>query len=341
MSSSPASTERANVKDVLVLAAAATTIVGYASSVYWERSIAPRLLRCRELTLEQEIAELEKEAEKICTASNLFEHGRLTRRVVRLRQELEAERRKRLAYECSVVRVFSPLLRVVPVASWLGRSTPDTEAVAAAPRRAGKAIADSKSGASADPFSTTTTSSPTSIYDDKYLNTAARRLVLLAISGLDVLWYNTTTIVKYLLRFGGALALLCTFGNQSGIMAVPLSFNEVLRYGDVGVIAPLLLNFSMYMPALVFAPPRSTVSANTHGSRGADADPGISHINFTETMQPASSASSVGALTSTASDAGAKASFQFAGNRFCASNGLVSWLLACYLACYLIVRVLA
>ncbi|CBZ37233.1 hypothetical protein, conserved [Leishmania donovani] len=339
MSSTPALIHGEYVNRMLILAAAATTFVGYASSVYWERTVAPYLFRRRELALEQEIADLVREAKEICTTSNLYEHSRLMRRVLRLRQELEAERQQRLTYEFSVARVFSPLLSGVSFASWFARPTRDAAAVAIAPGRVGKAIAGNKPGALPDLCSTTITSSPTRAHAAEYSATAPRRLQVLVESAMNALRYNATTTVKYLLRFGSALVLLYVFGNRRGLMAVPPSFEETLRYCAVEVMAPLLLNVFMYVPALLFAPARRASLVETHGSKAAGGAVGVIHSSFAEAIPPSSSASSFSTVTSSASDAGTTAPFQRADIRFCARNDLASWFLACYLAWYLIVRV--
>lgn len=325
---------------MLVLAAAATTFVGYASSVYWERTVAPCLCRRHESALEQEIAELEREAEEICTTSNLYEHSRLMRRALRLRQEFEAERQKRLAYAFSAARVVSPLLGGVSFASRFGRPTRDAAAVGVAPGRVDKAAAaGNKPGALPYLCSTTTTSAPTRHHAAESSTAAPHRLQVLVESAMNVLRYNAVTTVKYLLRFGSALVLLHVFGNRRGLMAVPPSFEATLRYCAVEVMAPLLLNVFMYVPALVFAPAKRASLVKTYGSRAEDGAVGVIHSSFAEAIPPSSSASSFSAVTRGASDAGAAAPFQCADVRFGASSDLASWLLACYLAWYLIVRV--
>lgn len=339
MSSTPALTHGEYVNGMLVLAAAATTFVGYASSVYWERTVALCLFRRRELALEQEIAELETEAKEICTTSNLYEHSRRMRRALRLRQELEAERQRRLTYEFSVARVVSPLPGGVSLASWFGRRTRDAAAVTAAPGRVGKAIVGNKPGVLPDLCATTTTSSLTLVHAAEYSTTAPSRPQVLVESAMNVLWYNATTVVKYLLRFGSALVLLCVFGNRRGLITVPPSFAETLRYCAVEVMAPLLLNAFMYVPALVFAPARRASFVNTHGGRAADGAVGVIHGSFAETTPPSSSAPPFTAVTGSASDAGVAATVQHADIGVCGSHDLASWLLACYLASYLIVRV--
>ncbi|CAJ1014316.1 hypothetical protein, conserved [Leishmania lindenbergi] len=334
MSSSSALTHGECVNGMLVLVAAATTFVGYASSVYWERTVAPRLLLHRELTLEQEIAELEAEAADICTTSNLHDHSRLTRRALRLRQELLAERRKRLAYECSVTRALSLLLAGVSFAARFCRQTRS----AAAPGRVSKVTARNESGALSGSSYTTVTSSPIQSHDVKHTSTAPRWLQVVMANALNIVRYNATTVVKYLLRFGGALVLLCAFGNLRGLMAAPPSFEEILRYCVAEVIAPLLFSASMYVPT-VFAPDRRLSPLNSHGNRAAYSAVGAIGRSVGDAAPSASLASSVAAGASFGRGAEAAATFQRAGIHFCVNNHLTSWLLMCYLASYLIVRV--
>ncbi|KAG5469705.1 hypothetical protein CUR178_01844 [Leishmania enriettii] len=328
------------VNGLLVLVVAATTVVGYAGSVYWERAVAPHLFRCRELALEQEITELEREAAEICTTSNLYEHSRLTRRALRLRQELQAERRKRLAYECSVARVVSTLLDRVPFALGFGWRTGGLAPSAAAHGPVSKAGTGSTRSSCPDPSSTIASSSPMENDGAAYPPPAPRRRRVLGENVVNILYYNATTTVKYLLRFGSVLVLLCAFGNRRGLVAFPPSFEETLRRCAGKATAPFLLRLATYLTAALFVPGSGAPPTESHRSgatrRGADGMRG----RFAKATPPASPASLMGTDANSSSDAGAAAMAQRLDIHVYSSGDLISWFLACYLAVYLVQRVL-
>ncbi|KAG5469360.1 hypothetical protein LSCM1_02576 [Leishmania martiniquensis] len=300
---------------MLALTLAAATFVGYAGSVYWERTVAPRLIRSRELALEREIAKLEREAEEICTTANLYEHSRLTRKALRLRQELQAERRKRLAYECSVARVVSTLLRCVTFALEASQPMGVADAGTAASGPASTTRAGSKQSSLPDPSCTIAT--PSSMETDRAESslTALRRRRVLGESAVNLLYYNAVTTVKYLLRFGSVLVLLYIVGDRRGPMAVPSLFEGPLQCSAAKVRASTLLNSFTHRTVTLFAPGSVTPPVENHGSGTPGSVVDVTRGRF--------------AAATTCGD-----------NQLCSSGDLLPWILACYLAAYLVLRVI-
>ncbi|KAG5495048.1 hypothetical protein JKF63_02101 [Porcisia hertigi] len=339
MFNSPHLSHHEYVDGVLALVVAVTTSVGYVSSVYWERAVVPRLFRRRELTLAHQISELEEEAERVCATSKLFEHSRLTRKALRLRQELEAERGKRLAYECSVARVFPWLLDGVLFMLRLTRPTREATVAAAAPESMGAAILSNKPRTFHDPSNTTATSSSMRTRDSTYLPTAPHGWRVLAEHAMHALWYNAATFVKYLLRFGSAVVLLCVYGNQPMFSTASSAFEKTPRHCATEVMPPFLLKAVLAVSDWFLAPPRRGLSSNASISEVGDDAVSVTNVGFAAAAPPGSSAYSFAAEVHSTSDTDTPAGFERVHLRLYESTNLLSWFLACYLATYLAVRV--
>lgn len=336
-SSSPTITDREFTDGVLVLAVAASTFVGYASSVLWSRVVAARVFRRRELALERQVAQLEAEAETVCTTSQLYEHSRLMRQALRLRQELQAERRKRYSYECSLDRVFSPLTIGVSFRPGFGQSVRGPAAVAAAARIAERAIeANRMGGAGVAPAKAA--EPPAGGRSEVGLSASpASRLRACVAEAANMLRYNAAAMVKYSLRYGTLVVFLCACGNRRALMTAPPSFEEDLHQYTVQVLMPLLFDLAMYGPAAFGEQSRlpSYAAAGRHADQRHGADAAAGSATAANSLAHASSALLDGGTTSGVTDA----SLSEVQLRLCASNDLISWFLTCLLASYLIVRV--
>ncbi|KAK7194721.1 hypothetical protein NESM_000391700 [Novymonas esmeraldas] len=345
-------THREYVDGVLVLTMAITTVAGYVGSVYWERAVAPRLFLHREHALERDIAKLEAAADEVCSTSKLFEHSRLLRRALGLRQELHAERRRRREYECSADRLLSPLLFTGGV-SFLFRGVrpshrapppsapPAAAAAAAAAAAGGVVVARARDGSSSGPAAaaSSTATAVTPPHPHPHTSTHPGRVRTLGQHAARTLRYNGASIVKYILRFGAAVVLFSIFGNRRGLTAGPPSLDETLHYYTADVVAPLLFNMAMYGPAVLFAPGAKVTSPIHRGHVHAES------VGVAVPSAAASTPSASLSASSTTSNSGtplrvdgAPVVYERVDVRLCASGDLISWFLTCLLASYLIVR---
>jgi hypothetical protein len=332
--SSSSFTHREYVDKWLALAIAATTFVGYVSSVYWERNWGPRLLLRREIALENEIDRLEHQADAICTTSQLYEHSRLMSSAVVLRRELLEERRKRYHYQLSVESMFSPLSTVHSV-RWALKTREQTPTT---PRTHPALPANSPAAV--------TRSVPSSVSQSLVAMHASQREVeRLALSKLhsatqparDFIYYNLIALVKYLLRFGHVLVYLYVFGRRPGLIVVPPSIEASIHFYLTEVVAPYLFGVAMFGPAILFAP-RQTLVDDAHAST-LTTNISLARLD----SDPYGVFSDVRGCTGDASDTAATILLIKRYNvvRLCVSNNIVCWFLCCLCSSYLVMRVFA
>lgn len=343
---SPTLTHREYVDKWLAVSVAVTTFIGFVASVYWERTLGPRLLLRRELALENEIDRLEREADGVCCAAKLYQHSQLMRNAVDLRRELLHERRKRFRYQLTMESMFSPLSTLHSAhRDFSQRNQHSQQAVgASAPlsRRHANASQSAPNSLSPSPVSADDLQPP--VHARSVAATEATSCTSIASPTVrhlwDVLRYNCIALVKYVLRFGHIGVYLYVVGLRPGLIAMPPSIENSVRLYLIDVVVPYILGVAMYGPAILFAP-RQTLPTN-------ETDAGQT-INVSLAMLSSSAASTwrgAGRVTTTAGQgSGAAATVQiitrYHDDRLCASNNLLWWFFCCLCAAHCFVRVFA
>ena len=318
VSTSSSLTHREYVDRWLALAVAATTFVGYVSSVYWERTWGPRLLLRREIALENEIDRLEREADAVCTTSKLYEHSRLMRGAVLLRRELLQERRRRYRYEVSVESVFSPLSTVHSV-----RRGFNARELARTPTLCPSAASHSA------------TQSPATSRGNE--GAASSQVCLATEYVCRLIRYNLLSVVKYVLRFGHVFVYLHLFGRRPGLIVIPPSIENSAHFYLTDVVIPYIFGLAFFGPAIFFAPRHTLTDNVSEGNMFTNIS--LARLGSELYGPPSAANESTGDLK----DAAATVLFvrRYNAVRLCASNDLLWWFFCCFCASYLLMRTFA
>ncbi|KPA76686.1 hypothetical protein ABB37_07534 [Leptomonas pyrrhocoris] len=329
LDSSPSLTHREYVDRWLALAVATTTFISYVGSVYWERTWGPRLLLRREMFLENEIDRLEKEAGTVCIASELYKHSRLMRGVLRLRQELLHERRRRYRHQLSVERMFSPISTLQSSKQTFSSCELPTAARRLPPYPTGVARSAPNSVAQ----------SPVSLHDtlQEFEVVPPSLLGFVTQRTRDLVRYNLLAFIKYVLRFGHVFVYLYLFGRRPGMVAVPPSIEDSVPFYATQILLPYLFGVAMFGPNILFAP-RQTLK-DAPGNDELSTNVSLAHLGTgLHNLLPTAGR---GAQESGRVSATILLVRRYNADRLCASNDLVSWCFCCLCASYLVMRVFA
>lgn len=330
-SSNSGLTHREYVDKWLAVSVAVSTFVGYVCSIYWDRTLGPRLLLRREMALENKIDCLVREADEVCTTSKLLEHSRLMRHAAVLRRELLHERRKRYRYQLSMESMLSPLSTVHSVRrNFTSKNPHDTSAAPLCEVGVAHSASNSRS-----PSPVSSEEAPTTVGDA--LPVASPTLARCATQRIcDVARYNLIALVKYLLRFGHLVVFLSVFGSRPGLIAMPPSMEDSVHFYLTEVVGPYVFDMALFGPAVLFAPRQTLPEAVAEESVSTSAslaqlggDPYAALTNASERARMAGSAGSSTILLER----------RYNTPRLCESNDLVWWFVCCLCASYWVVRV--